>query len=105
MTLGRKIRTAREKKHLTCRDLADLVQSSEEFIQCCEEESYTPDVPMQAALAEALDISLFYLRNEECRNPRALYFLQEAMILLYDKGGDRALEKYEEEIRPFSSNM
>lgn len=98
MTIGKKIQKARKDHHLSRKDLASQVQISEQLIGYYEDDSYIPDVPMQVKLADALGLSLFYLRNERITNTRELNFVKEAMILMYDKGGDPALEKYEEEL-------
>ena len=99
MTLGEKKRRAREERQLSCLELARLIHTSEKQIWYYEENILTPDVPMQEKLANSLEISLYYLRNEGCPNTRTLYFVQEAMMLLYRKGGLPALQKYEDELR------
>ena len=96
MVMCEKIRKARISEGLSQADLALAAGMNTDTIINIEAGTVKPEVSMQIRLSKILDISFFYLRHDECKNPRQLAGVQDALISFYEQFGDDALLRCEE---------
>jgi transcriptional regulator with XRE-family HTH domain len=65
---GEKLRTVREKKHLTLKSVAEKADVSESLVSQIERNKVSPAIDTLLDIADALDISLEFLFEEFSRN-------------------------------------
>lgn len=99
MVMCEKIRKARISEGLSQSDVAAATGMDVDTIICIEAGTMQPEISQQIRLSEYLDVSFFYLRHDECRDPHQLAGAQDAMIAFYKQFGDDALLRCEERFR------
>ncbi|MBQ9686000.1 MAG: helix-turn-helix transcriptional regulator [Oscillospiraceae bacterium] len=98
MIMNEKIRQARISDGITCAALASAIGVEAGVIAAYEQGTSKPEINQQIRLSQVLDISIYYLRHDDCDNPRQFSCAQQAMIEFYEHFGINALMRYEEEL-------
>lgn len=82
---GEKLRTVRERKGITLKQVAAKVNVSESLISQIERNRVSPSVDTLIAIADALDIDLDYLFKDFKRNKKATIVKNENRFTFYIK--------------------
>ena len=67
---GQTIQMLREKRRMTQKQLADLLYISDKTVSKWETGKGLPDIMLLEPLAKALHVSIRYLKDDTCENPR-----------------------------------
>jgi transcriptional regulator with XRE-family HTH domain len=82
---GEKLRTVRERKGITLKQVAAKINASESLISQIERNRVSPSVDTLIAIADALDIDLDYLFKDFKKNKKATIVKKENRFTFYIK--------------------